>query len=103
MLASDPQDTTRYSKLLVADFSANSLQDFDTKFQAWGSSLASIVLEEGLALGQQKLDPALFDVIVTATSFNQKDQKGFLQNVHEILQDGGLVLILHSKKDFSNA
>lgn len=103
VLAKDPQDTARYSKLLVADTSADNLRDYDTAYQAWESSVASTVLQEDTRLQQQKLEPASFDVIITTAGFGKKDLTELFEDMSGMLEDGGLALVLTSGNDASNA
>jgi len=101
-VAKNPLETPWFSNFVVADINASVFHQFDKTFQAWGPLLTSTVLEGNLTLREQKLDPASFDLVIAAASFNQQNLKTeFLKDVQNRLHDGGLALILESETDVS--
>ncbi|KIX02947.1 uncharacterized protein Z518_06497 [Rhinocladiella mackenziei CBS 650.93] len=102
VLATDPEDTSRFSNLVAADTNSAIAQDFEDKFRDWGSKLSFIKLNEDLDLQGQTLSPGSFDLIITGATFSNNMQKTrFLQDVQGLLKNGGVFLILESFTDIT--
>lgn len=101
-LAANPVDTARFSKFVFADTNTTTIENVQAASEEWRSKVSIITLDGSLDLKQQNLQPRSFDVVIAApNNFEATQTARFLKDAEDILEPGGLVLILEPVKQGS--
>ncbi len=94
-LAQSPDDTARFSKFVFAGIDTAANEDVQAALEKWKSKTSYVKLGESLDLKEQNFQPSSFDIVITVPNISDTTQRvRFLQDVEQILEPGGLILVL---------
>lgn len=97
------QGTNRYSKYTVAAIDSTDIGDSVSASEDPEELVTKFRLEKGPSLGEQGLELSSTDLIIITADFDLPDEvQSLLNDVVNLLRDGGIVLLSQTSESISN-